>query len=95
MKRFGGFDESDAIENFIRLKDGFWYKIFHNLLGVRLNVCDVDGTGVLLATQRSGHDVVEILKSDFFSLVRGSCVSQYKKSLLVKPSNNWKTSRAA
>ena len=28
MKRFGGFDESYAIENFIRLEDGFWYKIF-------------------------------------------------------------------
>ena len=25
---------SDGVENFIRLKDGFWYKIFHNLLDV-------------------------------------------------------------
>ena len=28
---------SDVVENFIRLKDGFWYKIFHNLLDVCLN----------------------------------------------------------
>ena len=34
VRRFGGFDESDGIENFICLKDGFWYKIIHNLLGV-------------------------------------------------------------
>ena len=29
---------SDGVKNFIYLKDGFWYKIFHNLLGVCLNL---------------------------------------------------------
>ena len=29
---------SDGVENFIRLKDGFWYKIIHKILGVCLNL---------------------------------------------------------
>ena len=29
---------SDGVENFIRLNDGFWYKIFHNLLDMCLNL---------------------------------------------------------
>ena len=34
---------SDGIENLIRLKDGFWYMIFHNLLGVCLNLSVTSG----------------------------------------------------
>ena len=34
---------SDGVEDFIRLKDGFWYKIFHNLLGVCLNLFVTSG----------------------------------------------------
>ena len=30
VKRFDGFDESEEIKNFIRLKDGLRYKIFQN-----------------------------------------------------------------
>ena len=42
-KGFCWFHESDRIENFICLKDGFWFKIFHNLLGVCLNLFVTSG----------------------------------------------------